>query len=142
MSFRIDPRLEADGAPLAELPLCHVRLVRDARFPWIVAVPRVAGAEELTDLSPADRAALVEELALLTGALKAATGAYKINVGALGNIVRQLHIHIVARFEGDAAWPGPVWGSGATMPYLDSAMESLAKHLRRTLAERISVCQQ
>ena len=133
MTLPLDPRLEADGVPLAELPLCHVRLVRDARFAWIVAVPRVAGAEELTDLSPEQRATLIEELALLAEALKAETCADKINVAALGNIVRQLHIHVVARFEGDAAWPGPVWGSGPAEPYPAGEVDALIGGLRARL---------
>ena len=134
MTFRIDPRLEADGVPLVELTLCHVRLMRDARFPWIVAVPRVVGSEELTDLAPGNRAALVEEVVLLSEALKAETRAHKINVAALGNIVRQLHVHIVARFEGDAAWPGPVWGSGPAQDYPVGAIDALVERLRDRLA--------
>ena len=113
MSFALDPRLVADTAHLGDWPLCRALVMRDARHPWLVLVPMRAGAVELTDLSVPDRAALIEEVARAADALKAETGADKINVGALGNIVAQLHVHVVARRRGDAAWPGPVWGRGA-----------------------------
>jgi len=83
--FALDPRLEADSAFVADGALSQVRLMDDARFPWLLLVPRVAGVSEWID---------------------------KLNIGALGNIVRQLHVHLIGRHEGDAAWPGPVWGSG------------------------------
>lgn len=119
MSFLLDPRLAADGPALGDLPLCHMRLVDDARFPWIVLIPRRAGAVELFDLEPADRAILVEEIAAAGAALKAASGVAKLNVAALGNMVPQLHIHLVGRTAGDAAWPGPVFGVGTRVPRTD-----------------------
>ncbi len=87
--------------------------MNDARFPWLILVPRRPGLVELVDLQPAERAALMEEIAGVSVALSARRGVDKINVGALGNIVPQLHVHIVGRAVGDDAWPGPVWGFGA-----------------------------
>jgi diadenosine tetraphosphate (Ap4A) HIT family hydrolase len=110
-SFVLDARLEADTVPVLDLPLSAVRLMDDATYPWLVLVPRRAGLVELTDLSPAERAVLIEEIAAAERALAAATGCHKLNVGALGNQVAQLHVHVIARFPTDAAWPNPVWGA-------------------------------
>jgi len=117
--FDLDPRLAADGPPVAELKLCHVRLVADARFFWLMLVPRRPGVTEIIDLSPADRALLMEEIATVSQVLKELSGCAKLNVAALGNVVPQLHVHIVARNLDDAAWPGPVFGAGtrAQMPF-------------------------
>jgi len=117
VTFALDARLAADTAALGDWPLCRVLAMRDARYPWLVLVPRRDGAVELTDLTPQDRAALIEEVARAADALNAETRADKINVGALGNVVAQLHVHVVARRRGDFAWPGPVWGNGASLPY-------------------------
>ena len=132
MTFALDPRLVADTLPAGHLPLCEVRLMNDARFPWLILVPRRAGLREIHDLSPADRALLMEE-ATAASAVLAAHGAFKVNVGALGNIVAQLHVHVVGRQNGDAAWPGPVWGSGTRQPYADHAGRHLADTLSRAL---------
>ncbi len=131
-----DPRLSADSFGVGKLALCEVRLQDDARFPWLVLVPQREGAVELFELSASDRAAVMEEIAQVSAALRAVTQCLKINVGALGNIVRQLHIHIVARNEGDAAWPGPVWGSGARIPYSETELGELIARLRSALAMR------
>jgi diadenosine tetraphosphate (Ap4A) HIT family hydrolase len=112
MSFALDERLARDTLVVGDMPLCRVLLMNDSRWPWLVLVPRREGAVELTDLDAADRAVLVAEAASAAAFLKAHTGALKINFGALGNIVRQLHLHVVARDPGDPAWPGPVWGHG------------------------------
>lgn len=117
MSFELDPRLEADTIEIGDLGLSRVCLMNDARFVWLILVPRREGLAEIADLDRDERGALMEEIALASEALRALPGVDKINVGALGNIVRQLHIHVVARTIGDAAWPGPVWGSGAAEPY-------------------------
>jgi len=132
----LDPRLAADSVAVGKLALCEVRLQDDARFPWLVLVPQREGTAELFDLSAADRAAAMEEIAQCSAALRAVTQCLKINVGALGNIVRQLHIHIVARNEGDAAWPGPVWGSGVRVPYGETEQDELITRLRSALAMR------
>ena len=91
--------------------------MNDARFPWLLLVPRRAGMTEIIDLAGPDRTALFEEIVAVSTALRAATGCDKLNVAALGNSVAQLHVHVIARFHGDAAWPKPVWGSGAAVAY-------------------------
>lgn len=112
--FQTDAKLAADSVFIRALPLCDVRLMREARWFWLLLVPRAAGAEELFDLSEALGAQLTREINGAARALKqAAEPCDKINIGALGNIVRQLHIHLIARHKGDDAWPGPVWGHGA-----------------------------
>jgi diadenosine tetraphosphate (Ap4A) HIT family hydrolase len=132
--FRLDDRLAADTVAVADLPLSTMRLMRDARFPWAVLVPRVAGAVEIVDLAPVQRAALMEEVAQVSQALRALGQCDKLNIGALGNIVPQLHVHVIARRRGDAAWPGPVWGSGAAVPYGPGEIERIVNALRASLA--------
>jgi diadenosine tetraphosphate (Ap4A) HIT family hydrolase len=132
--IQLNPRLAADSVAIGNLTLCEVRLQDDARFPWLVLVPQREGLTELFELSDADRAIAMEEIAQVSAAFRAITQCLKINVGALGNVVRQLHIHIVARNEGDAAWPGPVWGAGAREPYVESAKADLIERLRSALA--------
>ena len=107
--------------------------MNDARYPWLILVPR-REATELHDLNARDRALLIEQIALTSEKLKSLTNAAKINVGALGNLVPQLHIHIVARNPGDAAWPGPVWGHGAPIPYAPDALKDFVKRLGTAIA--------
>jgi diadenosine tetraphosphate (Ap4A) HIT family hydrolase len=135
--FRLDPRLAADTLPVGSLKLSRVRLMNDARFPWLVLVPARAGLQELTDLAPADRARLMEEIAAASRALRAVARPDKINVGALGNIVAQLHVHVVARRRGDAAWPGPVWGAGTPEPYGDDDRVRLLDALNAALPDLV-----
>jgi diadenosine tetraphosphate (Ap4A) HIT family hydrolase len=111
MHFELDPRLEKDAALLGTLPLSQLRLMRDARFAWVVLVPMRANVCEWFDLAPPDQIQLHQEVMAVAQKLKTLSVASKINIGALGNIVRQLHVHIIARHEGDACWPGPVWGT-------------------------------
>lgn len=115
--FTLDARLANDSVPVAALALCDVRLVNDARFAWLLLVPRQYGRSEIDELDEADQAQLWREVQHCSRALRAVVPCDKLNIGALGNIVRQLHVHLVARREGDAAWPGPVWGSGPAAPY-------------------------
>lgn len=115
--FDLHPRLAADTAFVADWGVSRVLLMNDARYRWIVLVPRIADAVELHDLTQPDRTVLMEEIAKTSERLKRLTGATKINVGALGNMVPQLHVHIVARSPGDPAWPGPVWGHSTAAPY-------------------------
>lgn len=134
MTFFLDPAFEATSAALAELPLCSARLQLDARWPWIVLVPRIGGAVEVEDLGSADRARLMDDVVLAGAAVRAMGVALgrpvlKLNVGALGNITRQLHVHVVGRRGDDAAWPGPVWGVGtaiAPTPEQRAAMRAAA----------------
>jgi diadenosine tetraphosphate (Ap4A) HIT family hydrolase len=117
LSFALDQRLAADTIPIGDLALSRLLLMNDARFLWLVLAPRRENLTELIDLSAADRAVLMDEIVAVSRALVERPGVAKINVGALGNIVRQLHVHVVARRIGDAAWPGPVWGQGAPIRY-------------------------
>lgn len=133
-SFVLDPRLAGDSVPVAELPLCSVRLMNDSRFGWLLLVPRRADLAELCDLSEAEQAVLWTEVRQTADALRAVVPCDKLNLGALGNIVRQLHVHLVARVTGDAAWPGPVWGSGAAVAYEDTALAGRVAALQRALA--------
>jgi diadenosine tetraphosphate (Ap4A) HIT family hydrolase len=112
-AFAPDPRLAQDSQLLAQGPLSQLRLMDDLRFPWLVLVPRLEGASEWLDLEAAQQQQLLAELNAAATLLRAWQPCDKLNIGALGNIVRQLHVHLVARREGDAAWPGPVWGAGS-----------------------------
>jgi diadenosine tetraphosphate (Ap4A) HIT family hydrolase len=118
----IAPAFLATSEPLGELALCHVRLQADARFPWIVLIPRVEAARELEDLSPDQRRLLMDEVLAAGHAVRAVGLALertveKLNVGQLGNLTPQLHVHVVGRRRDDAAWPGPVWGFGSAQAY-------------------------
>ena len=115
--FELDSRLAADSVLIADGPLSQIRAMNDARFPWIVLVPRVAGASEWIDLDGGQQRLLLAEINQISQHLKQKPGVTKLNIGALGNIVSQLHIHIVGRSPSDAAWPGPVWGSGPAQRY-------------------------
>lgn len=132
-SFALDPRLAADTRLVASLPLCDVRLMNDARYAWLVLVPRRAGLVEITDLGDEEQATLWHEVNRATHALRAVAPCDKLNLGALGNIVRQLHVHVVARCEGDAAWPGPVWGHGAAVGHAEAALLERLAALRQAL---------
>lgn len=119
MGFSVAPAFEAGSVAAAEWPLCHVRLQDDARFPWLVLIPRVEGAVELEDLSVEQRATLMEET-VRAGALVRRLGAVeKLNVGAIGNVTAQLHVHVVGRRRDDGLWPDPVWSRGPVVPYTD-----------------------
>ena len=111
--FALDARLAQDSLLLAQGPLSQLRLMDDLRFPWLVLVPRLPDAVEWLDLEPPRQRLLLEELNAAGSVLRRWSPCDKLNIGALGNIVRQLHVHLVARREGDAAWPGPVWGAGS-----------------------------
>lgn len=115
--FRLDPRLEADSVFVAALDLCDVRLMNDAAYPWLILVPRLADVIEILDLDNATRHRLIDEIARASEALRATVGAEKLNIAALGNQVPQLHVHVIARFRTDPAWPGPVWGAAPRRAY-------------------------
>lgn len=129
MSFILHPVLAGDTVEVTRLPLCRVLLMKDRRFPWLILVPERDAVREIHELTPADRAELIEEIARASEILTRLFRPDKVNVGALGNIVPQLHVHVVARFAGDPAWPGPVWGSGPAAPYEDAALEALRNRL-------------
>ena len=133
MAFTLDPRLVADTHPVTRLGLCELLLMDDARWPWLVLVPRRVGAREVHALQPLDQVMLAHEQSLVAEALAGLTGCRSINVAALGNVVEQLHVHVVARDEGDANWPGPIWGHGRREPYdaatRDATVEAVAAAL-------------
>lgn len=129
MPFSLHPRLAADTFGVARLPLCRLLLMNDSRYPWLILVPEREHAREIHDLGPDDRVRLIEEVALVSEGLTHLFEPEKINVGALGNVVPQLHVHVVARFSHDPAWPGPVWGSGAAAPYGETELSALRERL-------------
>lgn len=136
--FELHPAFPPTSEAVGELPLCHVRLQADARYPWIVLIPRLEGLREIEDLSPGDRARLTEEIVLAGSAVRALGEArgqpvQKLNVGALGNVTPQLHIHVVGRRSDDAAWPGPVWGAGAAQAYAEEALAAALAAVRGAL---------
>jgi len=132
--FMLDARLDADTRLVASLALCDVRLMNDARFPWLVLVPRHVGLVEIADLSADVQTLLWQEVNRASAALRTVAPCDKLNLGALGNIVRQLHVHVIARCEGDPAWPGPVWGYGSARPYVEASLTARLDALRQALA--------
>ncbi len=131
--FELHPRLAADTLPVADLPLCRALLMDNRLFPWLILVPRRAGAVEMHRLPADDRARLMEEMTLAAAVLEAAVAPDKMNIGALGNMVPQLHVHVIARRRDDPAWPGPVWGAGHAEPYGRGEGEALAARLAAAL---------
>jgi diadenosine tetraphosphate (Ap4A) HIT family hydrolase len=136
--FEIDAAFAATSHALGELALSHARLQADARFPWIVLIPRVAGAAELEDLAAGERDVLMDEVLQAGAAARAVAEALgqpasKLNVGQLGNVTAQLHVHVIARRPQDMAWPAPVWGFGTAEPYAPQALETALAAARRVL---------
>jgi diadenosine tetraphosphate (Ap4A) HIT family hydrolase len=136
--FELHPAFPPTSEALGDLALCHVRLQADARWAWLVLIPRVAGARELDDLTANDRAALTEEIVLAGRAVRAAGAALgrpveKLNVGQLGNLTPQLHVHVVGRRADDPAWRGPVWGVGTAQAYGAAALSAAMAAAREVL---------
>ncbi len=121
--FELHPTLERDSFPVTEIDGLLIRLINDSRFPWLLIVPKADGATELHDLSDADYAAAMAMARSLGSILKRSFDADKINTAAIGNMVPQLHVHVVARRRDDVAWPGPVWGTGQMVPLSDEEVE-------------------
>lgn len=139
--FALDPAFAATSAPLVSLPLCEARLQNDGRFPWIVLIPRVADAVELEHLDDRQRAKLLDEVLAAGRAARTMGEALgrpitKLNVGQLGNITRQLHVHVVGRRQDDACWPGPVWGQGTPVRYEPQALVLARNAALRALAPK------
>ena len=131
--YELHPQLAADTHPLGTLGLCELRLMDDANYPWLVLVPRVAEARELVDLDAAQRHQLTDEIDLAARLLRDAFRPHKLNVAALGNLVPQLHVHVIAREENDPAWPAPVWGRVAARPYPPEMLVERVRLLRDLL---------
>lgn len=131
-TFVLDTKLAKDTLEITTLPLCQARLMNDRRFPWVVLVPARPGLSEIIDLDVADRGRLMEEIALVSSVLRELFHPTKLNVGALGNVVPQLHLHVIARYASDDAWPGPVWGT-TSEPYRPDEVERRLAPLRYRL---------
>jgi len=126
--WHLHPQLADDTHPVAQFELCELRLMDDANHPWLILVPRVDGAVELIDLDEDQQQVLTREIALASRTLQAAFKPHKLNVAALGNLVPQLHVHVIARYREDIAWPRPVWGMATAQPY---SPETLVQRIRR-----------
>ena len=134
LPFALDNRLSEDTIYVRELPLCRFLLMNDKRYPWLILVPRYNGLSEIHDLPDKDQSTLISEVTAATRALENLFQPKKINVAALGNMVSQLHIHIIARFEEDEAWPRPVWGIGKSESYSRNEAKRLVNQLNSTLS--------
>ena len=133
MPFILDDRLAKDTIHLLELPLCRFLLMNDRRYPWLILVPRYNDLSEIHDLHDKDQSTLISEVTAATRALEKLFQPEKINVAALGNLVSQLHIHVIARFEEDEAWPNPVWGIGKNVIYPKNEVKPLVNQLTTAL---------
>lgn len=136
MSFELHPRLAADTLALGDAPLCRVLLMNDAQFPWAILVPRRAAIREIHDLDEPDQVQLLRESVALGRALMAAFAGHKLNLGALGNLVPQLHLHHIVRYPDDPAWPGPVWGRLPPRAYAADAAAQRQAQLRAALEQQ------
>jgi diadenosine tetraphosphate (Ap4A) HIT family hydrolase len=132
-AFALDPRLAADTHRVGDLEFSRLLLMNDARFPWLILVPRRAGLRELIELPRDDQHALLDEINRCAHVLHALKRPDKLNIAALGNVVAQLHVHVIARFVGDAAWPRPIWGCGEPKPYAADALRRDLAALRSAL---------
>lgn len=132
--FHLHPRLQEDALEVGDLPLCRVLLMNDARYPWLILVPRIGDAREIIDLDSDDRCRLMEEIAVASAVMREIFEPEKLNVAALGNRVSQLHVHVIARYATDGAWPDPVWGKGSAEPYKTGQVHATLKALREALS--------
>jgi len=131
-AFELHPTLAADTVEVADLPLCSLRLMNERRYTWLILAPKRADATEIIDLSPTDAEQLMVEIRMASKLLQTAVAPDKINVATLGNIVPQLHIHVIARLTSDPAWPGPVWGHSPVEPYEDDRLQATLEKLQNT----------
>ena len=134
-SFTLHQRLREDTIEIVRLELSRVLLMKDSSFPWIVLVPQRQGVQEVYELSIEDRSVLIEEIAAASEIIKQLYSPDKINIGALGNLVPQLHIHVIGRFRTDRAWPGPVWGSGPARPYAADELNAVAGRIKKAFQQ-------
>jgi diadenosine tetraphosphate (Ap4A) HIT family hydrolase len=133
-AFALDSRLAASTLPVGDLALCTVRLQNDSRFPWLMLVPRREGVAELTDLADDEYRLLTDEIRLATRVMMELSKPDKVNVAAIGNLVPQMHVHVIGRFRSDPAWPGTVWGFGTRTPYPDHAAAALIERAQGLFA--------
>lgn len=132
--FALDPRLQQDTLPIGDFPLCRLLLMNDAHYPWFILVPRRAAVSELFELNSLDQQALWQESVGLARVLKDAFTADKINLATLGNVVSQLHMHVIVRYRQDATWPAPVWGKHPAEPYRAEQVAAIRAKLQRVMA--------
>jgi diadenosine tetraphosphate (Ap4A) HIT family hydrolase len=132
--WSLHPQLDKDTTSIGDLPLVRTLLMNDANYPWLVLVPRQAGIVEMIDLADDQQMQLMSEITLLGRVLKDVTGCHKLNIAAIGNVVPQLHIHIVARRRDDAAWPRPIWGAVPARAYEPQERERLISAIRQEVA--------
>lgn len=133
-TFEIDSQLKQTSYPLVSLSVCDLRLVDDQRWPWLLIIPRVPHAVELIDLSPDLRSGVWLEIDHVARVMRDQFSPHKLNIAALGNQVRQLHIHCIARFPDDDAWPNPVWGVGESIPYGSDLLTARLNNLNSAFA--------
>ena len=131
--FMLSEALTDDTVPVTSWPLCRVLLMNDSRYPWLILVPAQPNIKEIYELSPGDQSQLMSELCRASLALSKLLSPDKINIGALGNIVPQLHIHVIARFRIDAAWPNAVWGSHPPIRYKPQKLKETLKIFQKAL---------
>ena len=134
-TFELHERLAADCITLGDWPLCRVLLMNDASYPWLILVPRRPGLRDFHDVAPQDMPQFVDEISSASRALQSSFKPAKINVAALGNMVPQLHLHIIARFTDDPAWPGPIWGAQPAVPYESGALQERVNQLKAAFKE-------
>jgi len=132
-AFSLHPQLAADTVPLGDLPLSRVLLAKDANYPWLILVPKRPALTEIFDLPEQEQNQLFGEIRQAAGALKRVTACDKLNIAAIGNVVSQLHVHVVARRKTDAAWPKPVWGAVPATAYAADIRDKLIADLRNAL---------
>ncbi|WP_342595421.1 HIT domain-containing protein [Salinicola lusitanus] len=137
-NFTLDSRLQQDSIHVVDLPLCQVRLSRDARYPWVILIPQRAGVVEIYDLPGDDQARLWQEATRLGQAMMAFYRGDKLNIATLGNVVAQFHLHVIVRFADDAAWPGPVWGHGSADAYPADLLEQRRAEIARLASSATS----
>jgi diadenosine tetraphosphate (Ap4A) HIT family hydrolase len=131
--WSLHPQLTKDTINIGDLPLSRVLVVNDANYPWLLLVPRRQGANEIIDLDEVEQAQLMTEIARVARALKTVTACDKLNIAALGNVVPQLHVHVIARRTGDAAWPRPVWGQAPAISHDPGERDAFIRELRRKI---------
>jgi diadenosine tetraphosphate (Ap4A) HIT family hydrolase len=133
IAWSLHPQLERDTVLVGELAPSRILAMNDSNYPWLVLVPRRAGIVEIIDLDEPTRTALMAEIAQVSAALKSLTRCDKLNVAAIGNMVPQLHVHVVARRKDDPAWPRPVWGAVPARPYAAADVEAFVAGLRNAI---------
>lgn len=139
MKFTLHQKLREDTVEIVRLKLSLVLLMNDSSFPWLVLVPERQGVQEVHELGIEDRSVLIEEIAAASEIIRQLYSPDKINIGALGNLVPQLHIHVIGRFRTDRAWPGPVWGTGHARPYTDGGLAAVSAGIKKAFQQKGSI---